>query len=43
MVPPYDFAANHYWPEKKTAAGAPAAPTSAPAAAKPAAKPAEKK
>jgi hypothetical protein len=38
MFPPYDFAANHYWPEKKAGA-APATP----AAAKPAAKPAEKK
>ena len=35
LFPPYDFAANHYWPEKKTAAGDPAAP---PAAAKPAQK-----
>jgi hypothetical protein len=40
MFPPYDFAANYYWPEKKTAA----APAAAPAGgAKPAAKPAEKK
>jgi hypothetical protein len=37
MFPPYSFAANHYWPEKKTAAGAPAAPA-APAGAKPAEK-----
>jgi TRAP-type mannitol/chloroaromatic compound transport system substrate-binding protein len=31
MFPPYEFAANHYWPPQKTAAGAPAVPTSAPA------------
>ena len=35
MFPAYEFAANHYWPEKKAGA--------APAAAKPAAKPADKK
>ena len=34
LFPPYDFAANHYWPEKAAAAGTPA-PT-------PAAKPAQK-
>jgi TRAP-type mannitol/chloroaromatic compound transport system substrate-binding protein len=34
MFPPYDFAAGHYWPEKKAAAAPAAAP-----AAKPAAKP----
>ena len=33
---PYDFAANHYWPEKKAAAAAPAAPAAAQPAAKPA-------
>ena len=31
LFPPYDFAANHYWPEKKTTAAA--APKAAPAAA----------
>jgi len=36
MFPAYDFAANHYWPEKKAAAAVPAEP----AAAKPADKPA---
>jgi TRAP-type mannitol/chloroaromatic compound transport system substrate-binding protein len=35
MFPPYDFAANYYWPDKKAAAAAPAATP----AAKPAAKP----
>jgi len=32
MFPAYDFAANHYWPEKKAAAPTGGAPASAPAA-----------
>jgi len=32
MFPAYDFAANHYWPEKKVTAAAPAAPAATPAA-----------
>jgi len=42
MFPPYDFAANHYWPEKKAAAGsATPAPAAKPAPAP--AKPGDKK
>ncbi|MBI2204808.1 MAG: hypothetical protein HYU41_13240 [Candidatus Rokubacteria bacterium] len=42
MFPPYSFAANYYWPEKKGTAGGTTAPASAPKA-KPAPKPADKK
>jgi TRAP-type mannitol/chloroaromatic compound transport system substrate-binding protein len=44
MFPPYNFAADYYWPEKKGTAGSTSAPASAPAAKPaPAVKPGDKK
>ena len=43
MFPPYEFAANYYWPVKKAAAAPAAAPAAKPAPAKPAAPAKDKK